>query len=168
MTDEEIRCVHPFEPVFDNNSRLLVLGSFPSVRSRQEGFFYGHPRNRFWRVMAAVLECPVPESIYDKKRLLLDNRIALWDAAAACVIKGSADSSIKGIIPNDIDMILKIGSIDRIYANGKTAGNIYEKHIKGKNGPPVTVLPSTSPANAAFSLERLIEEWRIITAGLKK
>ena len=162
MEKENRRLAHPFEPVYNSESRILILGSFPSVRSREEGFFYGHPRNRFWKVTASLCRCGVPETVEQKKEMLLGNGIALWDSAAACVVEGSSDSSIREIVPNDIGRILKVASIERIFANGKTAGAIYENFIMEKTGLPITVLPSTSPANAAYSLERLIREWQVI------
>ena len=154
--------LHPFPPVCDKNSKILILGSFPSVRSRAEGFFYGHPRNRFWRVIAAVLGAEVPESIDEKKRLLLENGIALWDAAASCEIHGSSDASMKRITPNDLDIIFKTGDIKKVFANGKQAGDIYRAYLEKKTGLPITVLPSTSPANAAFSEEELVKRWKCI------
>lgn len=153
---------HPFEPVFDKNSKLLILGSFPSVRSMEEGFYYGHVRNRFWPVMAAVLGSPIPQTVQDKKDMLLRHGIALWDSAAQCVIKGSADASMREIVPNDVGRLISQSGIRHIFANGKTAGDIYNKYILPKTGIPAVVLPSTSPANAAFTAERLIEHWRVV------
>lgn len=150
---------HTFMPVFDESSELLILGSFPSVKSREQGFYYGHPQNRFWKVLAAVCGCELPCTIAEKKELLLANHIAIWDVIDSCDIIGSSDSSIKNVVPADIAGILTKTQITRIYANGKTAGNLYEKFSKEKTGMEITVLPSTSPANAAFSLERLIECW---------
>lgn len=153
---------HPFPPLFNEQSELLILGSFPSVKSREQLFFYGHPQNRFWRVLAAVFECPTPETIEEKKAFLLQNRVALWDVIASCEIQGSADSSIKAATPNDLSPILKNAPIRRIFVNGGAAKKMYDRHILPTLGREAIVLPSTSPANAAWSLERLIHAWKII------
>ncbi len=153
---------HNFEPIFDNNSEILVLGSFPSVKSRENNFYYAHPQNRFWRVVASVYSCPVPSSVEEKKNMLLSNKIAVWDVIRSCEITGSADSTIKSVIPNDLSEILSVADIKKIYANGKTAQSLYNKYIKKNTGIDIISLPSTSPANAAYSLEKLIKEWKII------
>lgn len=150
---------HTFMPVYDENSELLILGSFPSVKSREQGFYYGHPQNRFWKVLAAVCGCEVPRTMEEKKSMLLKNHIAIWDVIDSCDIIGSSDSSIKNVVPADIAGILPKTKITRIFANGKTAGKLYEKFSRESTGMVATVLPSTSPANAAFSLERLVECW---------
>ena len=157
------RQVHPIAPVYDENSRVLILGSFPSVKSRETAFFYGHPQNRFWRVTAAVFHAPVPERIEEKQNFLLAHRIAVWDVIASCEIVGSSDSSIRDVRPNDLSRILNAAPIGRIFTNGATAGRLYDKYLREKTGLPATVLPSTSPANAAWSVERLIEAWGIIS-----
>ena len=153
---------HPFPPLYDAESRILVLGSFPSVKSREQRFFYGHPQNRFWKVTAAVFGDDVPESIEDKKAFLHKNHIALWDVIASCDIEGSADSTIKNVTPNDLDAIIGESEIKRIFVNGKTAEKYYNKYTKDKLGREAVCLPSTSPANAAWSIERLVGVWRII------
>ncbi|MBQ1306843.1 MAG: DNA-deoxyinosine glycosylase [Erysipelotrichaceae bacterium] len=153
---------HQIEPVYDKNSKILILGSFPSVKSRETGFFYGHPQNRFWKIVAAVFEEDVPATIEEKKKMLLRNGIALWDVAASCEIDGSADSSIRNVRPNDIKKLISETSISRIYVNGRTALKLYQKYLEEQLGMEAIVLPSTSPANAAYSLERLIDAWRII------
>lgn len=153
---------HTFEPIFDKNSEILVLGSFPSVKSRENNFYYAHPQNRFWRVVASVYSCPVPKTVEEKKNMLLSNKIAVWDVIRTCEITGSADSTIKSVIPNDLSEILSVADIKKIYANGKTAQNLYNKYIKKNTGVDIISLPSTSPANAAYSLEKLIKEWKII------
>ncbi|MBO4979997.1 MAG: DNA-deoxyinosine glycosylase [Clostridia bacterium] len=153
---------HGIAPVYDENSEILILGSFPSVRSRAEGFFYGHPRNRFWRVLASVLGEEVPLTLEDKRAFLLRNRIALFDVLASCEIEGSSDSSITGAVPNDLAPILSASRITRIFVNGKTAERLYNQYLKEKTGLCATLLPSTSPANAAFSEERLISAWQEI------
>lgn len=151
---------HTFEPVWNENSTVLILGSFPSVKSREEGFYYGHPRNRFWKVLAAVKGEEEPMSIDGKKEFLLRNRIAVWDVIASCEIKGSSDSSIRNVIVNDFSEILEKSKVSRIFANGKTAQRLYKKYVLPDTGMPITALPSTSPANAAFSLEKLIDCYR--------
>ena len=147
---------HTFLPVYDESSELLILGSFPSVKSREQGFYYGHPQNRFWRVLAAVCKCEVPQTIEEKKSMLLARHIAIWDVIDSCDIIGSSDSSIKNVVPADM---LSKTKITRIFANGKTAGNLYKKFSEKSTGLEAVVLPSTSPANAAFSLEKLVECW---------
>lgn len=151
---------HPFAPIADACSRVLILGSFPSVRSRAEGFYYGHPQNRFWRVLAKVYSAPVPISIEDKTRFLLCRRIALWDAAASCRIEGSSDASMRNIMPNDIPSLVRAHpSIQTILCNGQTAWRVYTLHCAADVALPCRALPSTSAANASYSLERLVEAW---------
>lgn len=150
---------HPIPPVFDRNSKVLILGSFPSVKSREAQFFYGHPQNRFWRVTSAVLGVNEPHSIEEKKAFLLSHGLAVWDVIASCDIEGSSDSSIKNVMPNDLTQILNVADIRTIFVNGKTAEKFYNKYIKDTIGRPAVCLPSTSPANAAWSVERLTEAW---------
>ena len=151
--------VHPIPPLFDDNSKILILGSFPSVKSRESAFFYGHPQNRFWRVIATLLNAPIPATVEEKKALLLENGIALWDVIASCDINGSSDSSIKNVTPNDIGIILEKTNIKAVFTNGKTAEKYYKKYIEKKAGRGAITLPSTSPANAAVSLSELIRLW---------
>ncbi len=153
---------HPFPPLYDNNSRILILGSFPSVKSREQKFFYGHPQNRFWKVVSGVFECEVPQTIDEKRAFLLFNRIVVWDVIASCEITGSADSSIKDAVANDISVILNNADIREIFVNGKTAEKYYNKYIKSSVNRDAVCLPSTSPANAAWSVERLVKAWQII------
>jgi len=160
--------VHNIPPLYDENSRVLILGSFPSVKSREGRFFYNHPQNRFWRVLAAVLKTPVPETIEDKRRMLLSNRIALWDVIESCEIKGSDDSSIRAVTANDINIILKAAPIARVFTNGGTAHRLYRRLCEEKTGLKALCLPSTSPANAAYSLETLIEKWSVVAEALKQ
>lgn len=160
ITYESIR--HEFEPVFDENSKVLILGTFPSVKSREQQFYYGHPQNRFWKVMAGLTNEPVPESIAEKKKLLLSHGIAIWDVIASCDITGSSDSSIRNVVPADLGRVLEHSSIGQIYANGGTAKKLFEKYQKPVCGREITGLPSTSPANASFRLERLMEYWGVV------
>ena len=157
---------HPFPPLYDENSRVLILGSFPSVKSREQMFFYGHPQNRFWRVLAGVFSCAVPQTIEDKRRFLLSKRIALWDVIASCEITGSSDSSIKNVVANDLRQILEAADIRKIYVNGKTAEKYYKKYTEPVIGREAICLPSTSPANAAWSLERLTEAWQAVAESI--
>lgn len=150
---------HSFAPVYDENSEILILGSLPSVKSREQGFYYGHPQNRFWKVLAAVFGCPVPESTEEKKQMLLAHRVALWDVIESCDIVGSSDGSIKNVTPADIGAVLEKTTIRAVYANGKKAESLYRKYIYPKTKVPAVPLPSTSPANAACSLEKLVEMW---------
>ena len=154
--------VHPIEPVYDSHSRVLILGSFPSVKSREAAFFYGHPQNRFWKVLAAVFHRAVPVTVDEKRSLLLDEGVALWDVIASCEIRGSSDSSIKNAVPNDLTPIFETANIDAIYVNGKTAEKYYKKYLLPVTGRKALCLPSTSPANAAWNLEQLVESWHIL------
>lgn len=153
---------HEFAPVYDKNSRVLILGSFPSVKSREQQFYYGHPQNRFWKVLAVLTGYPVPETIADKKKMLLENGIAIWDVIAQCEIIGSSDSSIRNVVPTDLEQLLQETEIVQIYANGGTAKKLFEKYQKKNCKREIVGLPSTSPANAAYSLERLAEAWSCI------
>lgn len=154
--------VHPIPPVFDADSTVLVLGSFPSVKSRESGFFYGHAQNRFWRVTAAVFGCPVPVTIPEKRAFLLQNHVALWDVIASCDIDGSSDASIKNVRPNDLAPLLAASKITHVFTNGATADALYTRWQFPATGISAVRLPSTSPANAAWSLDRLIDAWRVI------
>lgn len=154
--------IHTIPPVYDENSRILILGSFPSVRSREAEFFYAHPQNRFYRVLAALFEEEVPKSTEQRRAFLIRRRIAVWDVIRSCEIVGSSDASIRCLEANDIRPILEKANIERIFVNGKTAEKLYNKHIEPAIGIGAAALPSTSPANAAWSMERLIEAWRII------
>lgn len=153
---------HPIPPIYDENSKILILGSFPSVKSRDQQFFYGHPQNRFWKVLAAVFDCPVPQTVDEKKELLLRNKIALWDVINSCEITGSADSSIKDAVPNDLGEIFSVADIKQIYVNGKTAEKYYNKYMKERYGREAVCMPSTSPANASWTLDRLVDAWRVM------
>lgn len=152
--------IHNIDPVFDENSEILILGSFPSVKSRETGFFYGHKQNRFWKVTASVFGCEVPQTIEEKKKFLHKNHIALWDVVAECEISASSDSSIKNAKANDIRIILDSAKIRAIFVNGRTAEKYYKKYILPEIRIEAICLPSTSPANAAESVETLSEKWK--------
>ena len=154
--------VHTFEPVWDENSKVLVLGTFPSVKSREYGFYYGHPQNRFWKVAAAITKQNVPVTIEDKKKLLLGSNIAVWDVIARCSIKGSSDSSIKDVTVNNLPPLLAGSRITQIYANGAKAYELYMKYSYQETGMEIIKLPSTSPANAVYTLEKLVNAWSVL------
>lgn len=156
------RIVHPFPPFYQADSRILILGSFPSVKSREQHFFYGHPQNRFWKVTAAVFGYAVPQSIEEKRLFLGANQIALWDVIASCEITGSSDSSIRDAVPNDLSAIFRACEIQKVFINGKTAERLYLKYLFPKYKREAVCLPSTSPANAAWSVERLVSAWNVI------
>ena len=151
--------VHPIPPLYDENSKILILGSFPSVKSREAQFFYGHPQNRFWKVVSSIFGEDCPSTTEAKRAFLMRNGIAAWDVIKECDIEGSSDSSIKNVTPNDLSVILQNAPIRQIFVNGGTA---YKYFVRYNKDLSAIRLPSTSPANAAFSLQRLIEEWRII------
>ncbi len=159
---EYIQIEHTFKPVWDEGSRILILGTFPSVKSRENQFYYGHPQNRFWKVLAALAGVKVPQTIGEKKKMLLDNGIAVWDVIQRCSIQGSSDSSIRDVVANDIASLLEKSNISRIYGNGAKACELYDRFVKKQTGIDIQKLPSTSPANAAFQLERLQAEWKKI------
>lgn len=158
---------HGFDPVFDERSTVLVLGSFPSVLSRKNDFYYGNPQNRFWRVLASFAKAPVPESIPEKKELLLSCGIALWDVIQECDIKGSSDASIKNVVPAQVERIIRAAPIKRVICNGATAARLYKKYLLYKVGIQAEVLPSTSPANAAWGFDRLSERWLAALDGVQ-
>ena len=151
---------HPIKPVYDKNSRILILGSFPSVKSREANFFYGHPQNRFWKVLAKVFEDEVPVTVEEKRAFLLAHGVAVWDVIKSCDIVGSSDSSIKNVVANDLREILDAADIRKIFVNGKTAEQYYKKYIEKDIGRGAICLPSTSPANAAWNVEKLVAEWK--------
>ena len=159
---ETANIIHPIPPLYDANSRVLIVGSFPSVKSREAMFFYGHPQNRFWKLMALLFDADVPSTVEEKKRLVLSHGIAMWDTIHSCTITGSSDSSIKDVVPNDLSMILNNSRVKRIFCNGAASHRLYQKYIYPINNIPAQKLPSTSPANAAWSLDRLAEAWKII------
>ena len=154
-----IKVTHPFPPLYDKDSKVIILGSFPSVKSREQMFFYGHPQNRFWKVISGIYEEKTPETIEEKKKLILTHDLALWDVIAECEIVGSSDASIKNAKANDLSEILENASIRKIIVNGKIAEKLYIKYIEPVTGIKAVVMPSTSPANAAWKLDKLIEVW---------
>jgi G:T/U mismatch-specific DNA glycosylase len=156
---EYIQIEHTFEPVWNKCSRILILGTFPSVKSRENQFYYGHPQNRFWKVLAALTESMVPQTIEEKKKMLLENGIAIWDVIQRCSIQGSSDSSIRDVVANDIASLLGKSKISKIYGNGAKACELYDKFVREQTGIDIQKLPSTSPANAMYQLERLQKEW---------
>ena len=162
------RIEHPIAPVYNKDSKILILGSFPSVKSREQGFFYGHPQNRFWKVVAAVHDCAVPVTVEEKRTFLLEHGIAVWDVIQSCEIVGSSDSSIKDAVANDLRVILDAADIRQIFVNGKKAEELYKKYIAPKIGRDAVCLPSTSPANAAWSVERLVAEWKRIRSHYER
>ena len=178
---------HPIPPLFDRCSRILILGSFPSPKSREAAFFYGHPQNRFWRVMAEVLEWRgagspekdgpgsgagsavyVPRTVPEKREMLLTCGVALWDTIASCEIVGASDSTITNVTPNDLSVILSQAHIRRIYCNGAKSHGLYMKYIFPVTGREAVKLPSTSPANAAASVAKLVEAWSCIREELEE
>lgn len=154
--------IHPIPPLFDKNSRILILGSFPSVKSREAMFFYGHPQNRFWKLLSLLFGELAPQSVDEKKSLALNHRIAIWDTIRSCTIVGSADSSIRDAVPNDLTEILDNSMVEHIFCNGATSYNLYMKYIYPTLGIDALKLPSTSPANAAFTMDRLVQAWKVI------
>lgn len=170
MKNQPCHIVHPFAPFYDENSAVLIVGSFPSVASRADEFYYGNVHNRFWKVLAAVFEEDCrgkPDNdtkmmtIPEKKAFLARHKIALYDAVRECTILGSSDSSIRDVVPSDIESIVKNSKVKKIFANGKTAAKFFEKYQSEELCKMLEVLPSTSPANASFSLERLVEAWKV-------
>lgn len=156
---EYTHVVHTFEPIYNKESRVLILGSFPSVKSRENQFYYGHSQNRFWKVTAGVFQEEVPQTIEEKRAFLLRNHVAVWDVIASCDIAGSSDSSIRNVTANDMQVILQHADIRAIYANGDKAYQLFLKYCRQEGQPDIIKLPSTSPANAAWKLERLIAAW---------
>ena len=162
---------HPFKPIFDKNSKILILGSFPSVVSRKFGFYYTNPQNRFWRVLAAILNAAVPESTDQKIKFILSHHIAIYDAAISCEIEGSSDAKMSKIVPVNLKPIFKEANITRVYANGGKAYEICKKYLEDEiikaTKNEVIKLPSTSPANAKFSLEKLTNQWSMVVRELE-
>lgn len=167
MKNESERLSHPLEPVYDEHSRILILGTFPSVKSRETMFYYGNPQNRFYRVLAGLLREEIPQDIPQKKKFLLRNGIAVYDVLGACEIRGSADTSIRNPVPNDFSGIFRTADIRQVFTNGKKAQELYRKYCMDQTGRESVCLPSTSPANAAATLEKLTAEWAVILDYLR-
>lgn len=159
---EEQRIVHPIPPLYDKSSTKLILGSFPSIKSREAMFFYGHPQNRFWKLLALLFDEEIPATIEEKKKLILSHNLAMWDSIKSCSITGSADSSVKDVVPNDLSVILNNSLVTKIFCNGALSHKMYMKYIYPQTQIEAVKLPSTSPANAAYSIDRLYEQWKII------
>lgn len=166
--EEYININHTFEPVYNDKSKILILGTFPSVKSRENHFYYGHPMNRFWKLLAALAREDLPATIEEKKKFLLRNHIAVWDVIQSCSITGSGDASIRDVVPNDFTKLLEKTTIQKIYANGSKAYELYMKYVYSSTQREIEKLPSTSPANAGYSLEKLEEKWKIILSELEK
>ena len=163
-----MRLQHEFQPIYDSRSKALILGSFPSVKSREQNFYYGHPRNRFWKLLAAICNEDTPAATDQKIALCLKHGIALWDVIQSCDIEGSSDSSIKNVRVNDLSVILDNCDIKCIFVNGSTAYNLFVKYQQTRTGREAVRLPSTSPANAAWSFDRLFSEWSIIREYIER
>ena len=163
-----MRLQHEFQPIYDSRSKALILGSFPSVKSREQNFYYGHPRNRFWKLLAAICSEDTPAATDQKIALCLKHGIALWDVIQSCDIEGSSDSSIKNVRVNDLSVILDNCDIKCIFVNGSTAYNLFVKYQQTRTGREAVRLPSTSPANAAWSFDRLFSEWSIIREYIER
>ena len=166
MKQKMDRLYHPFQPIYDKNSRILILGTMPSYASRMNEFYYGHPQNRFWRVLAAILDTEPPQTIEERRALLISNGIALWDVLKSCLIESSEDSSIREPVCNDFGDILKTTEIRMVFTNGKKADSIYISQAYFQTGIKSACLPSTSPANGRYRFEKLVSEWRIILGYL--
>ncbi|MDO4941241.1 MAG: DNA-deoxyinosine glycosylase [Lachnospiraceae bacterium] len=164
---KETHVTHEFIPIVDHNTKILILGSFPSVKSRENAFYYGHPQNRFWKLLASILECDVPATIEEKKEMLRTHGVGIWDVIESCDITGSSDSSIRNVVPAKIPELLSdYPNIQAVFANGRLAEKLYKKYIDPRTEVRITALPSTSPANAAYSLDRLREHWEKILIHL--
>lgn len=150
---------HPWGPLVCPESRILILGSFPSVKSRETDFFYGHPQNRFWPLIASCFDEARPQTVSEKTALILNHGLALWDSIGKCTITGSSDASVRDVVPIDIQRVLNAAPIERILCNGALSGKLYRKHLAPITGIEAIVLPSTSPANAAWQLDRLKAAW---------
>lgn len=157
--------VHPFPPLFDADSEILILGSLPSVKSREQMFFYGHPQNRFWPLLARLLREPEPHTVAEKKQLVLKHHIALWDTIFSCDIIGSGDSSIRNVVTTDLKPIVRGSKIERIFCNGQTSWKYYHRFQEKELGIEAAALPSTSPANAAWTMDLLADAWEILLKG---
>lgn len=162
MKQKEENLTHPIEPFIKKNSKILILGTFPSPKSREFGFYYSHPQNRFWKVMSILFNTKTPVTIEEKKEFLSKHQIALWDVLESCTITGASDSSIKDPVPNNISAKLKDTEITHIFTTGLKAANLYKKYCYPNTKITATNLPSTSPANCAMKLDTLVDKYKII------
>lgn len=162
-SEKQQRVSHTCYPIFDGDCNVLILGTFPSVKSREAAFYYGHPQNRFWKTIAGIFKEETPSTPEEKTAMLLRNHIALWDVIESCEITGSSDASIRNVVPNDLSIILSQCTIRHIYGNGEMAVKLYNRYLRDITGQEIIKLPSTSPANASYSLERLIHCWKQIS-----
>ena len=155
--------IHPFEPIFDRESKVLILGTIPSPKSREIQFYYGHPQNRFWRILAELYKEPALSTIEEKTVFLHRRHIALWDVLASCEIKGADDASIRNAVPNDLSRIFDNCSLNAVFTNGQKASLYYRKYFAGNSPIPWIALPSTSPANCRnWTYETLRDAWRVV------
>lgn len=153
---------HILKPIYNQNSKILILGTIPSPKSREIGFYYGHPQNRFWKILSDILNEPPKETKEEKIQLLLKHNIALWDVLESCEIEGASDSTIKNPKPNNLNSIIKKSEIKTIFVTGKKAEKLYNKLCKNITQIPCICLPSTSPANCAIKYNELKEKYKII------
>ncbi len=156
-----------FPPVWSPDAKILILGTYPSPKSREIGFYYGHPQNRFWPLMAELLDSELPETTEARRELLIRNRISIWDVLESCDITGASDSSIQNPVLNDLGTIIFGTGIEKVYANGSKAGQLFRHFMKQHESVPFRQLPSTSPANASYGFARLAEEWSCILEHLR-
>ena len=159
---EPTHVVHPFGPIFDERSRVLMLGTLPSPKAREVGLPYGHPRNRFWPVLATLFGEELPKSAEGKRAMALAHGVAIWDVIEECDIVGASDASIRNVVPADLSAVLDHAPIQAPFATGAKSGQLYRRYSEGRFGRPITVLPSTSPANAAWRLPDLVEAYSVI------
>lgn len=157
---EKSREIHNIPPLYDKNARVLILGSFPSVKSRQAAFFYAHPQNRFWPTIAAIFGEETPGTVEEKRSLALRHGVAMWDTIGSCEIVGSSDASITNVVPNDLRVILDAADIRAIFCNGGASYESYNQYCRAMTGREAVKLPSTSPANARWTKEMLLHAWR--------
>lgn len=158
-----MKITHPLMPVYDENSKVLILGTMPSPKSRENGFYYTHPQNKFWRILSDLFSEPLPQTNGERRALLLRNRVALWDVLESCEIEGADDSSIKAPVANDLSLILKAAPIKAIFTTGGKAAALYKKYCYPKTGIEAVALPSTSPANCGRSYDEIKREYEKIT-----
>ncbi|MBR2522790.1 MAG: DNA-deoxyinosine glycosylase [Coriobacteriales bacterium] len=153
---------HPLQPKFDSNSRVLILGTMPSPKSREIGFYYGHPQNRFWRILAELFDEPLPSNNKERTDFVLVHRIALWDVLASCEIEGASDSSIRNAVPNDLARVLEHAPVRAIFTTGGKAKELFDRHLRESAAMDAIALPSTSAANARMRLPQLVDAYRIL------